>query len=324
METIYLTIGVKQIDPNNDNIHLHWAPLAYSTLQFGDPVINYFSFSDRQPSDRVLLDNGRQTISSVSRVCVDQFGNPIDLHELKRIHDDPISDLGSLHEWSVVLGRHGKWITSFVRPDNTEQILSRHNLNVKHMDTIMQAFCAFSDANVDFNSHILATIVMPRITRDKLKRKIETLKAPVDMLCRLIQKDICANAIIRSLLPAGEVGQILRNHHAEDLFFLPGEQSNFPARTLSDRMDLIIDPVLDLFIGRGDVETARLIELQALILTRSEDSLPDAEHFLNVAKYVKHPWNPRLTAWPVTPADLPAHSTHADAVNRPDPVEEEE
>ena len=237
-----------------------------------------------------------------------------------------ISDFGNLHGWSLALGSIGMEhrLESFVRPDNTPQILSRHNLNVKHLDTIMQAFCAFSDANVDFNSHILSTIVMPRITRDKLKRKIETLKAPVDMLCRLVQKDICANAIIRSLLPGGEVGQILRNHHEEDLFFLPGEHGITEARTLSDRMDLIIEPVIDLFIGRGDVETARLIELQALILTRSEDSLPDAEHFLNVAKYVKHPWNPRLTVWPVTPADLPAHSTHADAVNRPDPVEEEE
>ena len=280
------------------------------------------TLTQRQAS-RLYL-QGKQSIASTDPRCIDQHGNPVDLHELRRMHEDYLSDFGNLHGWSLALGSIGRNITGFVRPDNTPQILSRHNLNVKHLDTIMQAFCAFSDANVDFNSHILSTIVMPRITRDKLKRKIETLKAPVDMLCRLIQKDICANAIIRSLLPGGEIGQILRNHHEEDLFFLPGEESNFPPRTLSDRMNLIIEPVLGLFIGRGDVETARLIELQALILTRSEDSLPDAEHFLNVAKYVKHPWNPRLTVWPVTPADLPAHSTHADAVNRPDPVEEEE
>ena len=324
MENVYLSIGVRQLDPENTTIWTWWLPLEYTTLSFANANVLHLSFVDDLPDSYQEYLQGKQSIRSDNRNCVDQFGNSVDLHELRRIHEDPLNDLGTLHGWSVVLGRKGRVIESFIRPDHTQQILSRHNLNVKHMDTIMQAFCAFSDANVNFNSHILSTIVMPRVTRDKLKRKIETLKAPVDMLCRLVQKDICSNAIIRSLLPAGEIGQILRNHHEEDLFLLPGEQGNFPPRTLSDRMDLIIDPALNLFIGRGDVETARLIELQALILTRSEDSLPDAEHFLNVAKYVKHPWNPRLTAWPVTPADLPAHSTHADAVNRPDPVEEEE
>ena len=324
MENVYLIVGVIKIDPENTNIYNHWIPIQHTSLSFTDTRINHLSFTNTQPDRYQTILAGRQSIVSNSIKCVDQFGDQVDLSELKRIHEDNVSGLGNIYGWSVVLGHEGRTIESFIRPDHTHQILSRHNLNVKHLDTIMQAFCAFSDANVNFNSHILSTIVMPRVTRDKLKRKIETLKAPVDRLCRLVQKDICANTIIRSLLPAGEVGQILRNHHEEDLFLLPGEQGNIAPRTLSDRMDLIIDPVLDLFIGRGDVETARLIELQALILTRSEDSLPDVEHFLNVAKYVKHPWNPRLTVWPVTPADLPAHSTHADAVNRPDPVEEEE
>ena len=321
MEPIYLIIGINNTH-NVEHPHLWWRHLDDIPFFFGDGRINYFEFRDAPPSDYYTRRNpGRFILGNRQH---DQNGNPVDLHELKRIHEDPLADLGNLNDWGIVVFNNGQDIRHLLSPDHTPHILSRHNLNIKHIDSIMQSLCAYSSLDADFNDAFVASVVMSRNARTKLKKKIENMNIPVERLCRIVERDIFANAIIRSLTPGGITGGILRNHHEQDRFFLPGERGNVESRTFSDRLDEIIVPVIDMFVGRGDVEIGYLKELQQLLLTRNADSLPDPGHFYNVAMHIKNPWNARLIIWPETPEDLPRHSTLEESLNRPDPEDGED